>query len=51
MDSHDSAERHRLTLYDATYLELAQRRKLPRATLDEDLIKAGNALGITIFGT
>jgi len=45
------AERHRLTLYDAAYLELAQRRKLPLATLDEDLIQAGNALGMTLLGT
>ena len=45
------AERHRLTLYDAAYLELAQRRKLPLATLDADLIKAGKALGMTLLGT
>jgi predicted nucleic acid-binding protein len=45
------AERHRLTLYDAAYLELAQRRKLPLATLDQDLIRAGKALGITLLGT
>ena len=45
------AERHRLTLYDAAYLELAQRRKLPLATLDEDLIKAGKALGMTLLGS
>ena len=45
------AERHRLTLYDAAYLELAQRRKLPLATLDGDLIKAGKALGMTLLGT
>jgi predicted nucleic acid-binding protein len=44
------AERHRLTVYDAAYLELAQRRKLPLATLDEDLIKAANALGTTVLG-
>lgn len=31
------AERHRLTLYDACYLELALRRGLPLATLDRDL--------------
>ncbi len=43
------AERHRLTLYDAAYLELAQRRKLPLATLDGDLIKAGKALGMTLL--
>jgi predicted nucleic acid-binding protein len=44
------AQRHRLTVYDAAYLELAQRRKLPLATLDEDLIKAANALGTTVLG-
>lgn len=31
------AERHRLTLYDAAYLELALRRSLPLATLDAEL--------------
>jgi predicted nucleic acid-binding protein len=45
------AERHRLTLYDAAYLELAQRRKLPLATLDKDLIRTGKTLGMTLFGT
>ncbi|MGA9724338.1 MAG: type II toxin-antitoxin system VapC family toxin [Candidatus Binatus sp.] len=45
------AERHRLSMYDAAYLELAQRRKLPLATLDEDLIKAAKALGTTVLGT
>ncbi|MGA7871036.1 MAG: type II toxin-antitoxin system VapC family toxin [Candidatus Binatus sp.] len=45
------AERHRLSVYDAAYLELAQRRKLPLATLDEDLIKAAKALGTTVLGT
>lgn len=34
------AERYRLTLYDAAYLELAQRRSLPLATLDGDLRRA-----------
>ena len=34
------AERYRLTLYDAAYLELAQRRGLPLATLDGDLRRA-----------
>ena len=37
------AERHRLTLYDAAYLELALRRNLPLATLDEDLRRAAEA--------
>jgi predicted nucleic acid-binding protein len=31
------AARHRLTLYDAAYLELAKRRALPLATLDREL--------------
>lgn len=31
------AEAHRLTIYDAAYLELALRRKLPLATLDRSL--------------
>lgn len=31
------AERHRLTLYDSAYLELALRKNLPIATLDADL--------------
>jgi predicted nucleic acid-binding protein len=34
------AARHKLTLYDAAYLELALRRKLPLATLDRDLRSA-----------
>jgi predicted nucleic acid-binding protein len=44
------AERYRLTVYDAAYLELAQRQKLPLATLDDDLIRAGKALGMTLLG-
>jgi predicted nucleic acid-binding protein len=34
------ADLHRLTVYDATYLELAVRLSLPLATLDKDLRKA-----------
>ena len=34
------AERHRLTLYDATYLELSIRRSLPLATFDAALRRA-----------
>ena len=44
------ADRFRLTLYDAAYLELAQRRGLPLATLDIDLRKAGHALEIPVWG-
>src|SRR4051794_4912671 len=46
----DLAETFRLTLYDACYLELAQRRALPLATLDNDLRKAARALGIPLLG-
>jgi predicted nucleic acid-binding protein len=44
------AERHKLTLYDAAYLELAQRRGLPLATLDEDLRAAASAEGVILLG-
>ena len=45
------AERWRLTLYDAAYLELAQRLGLPLATLDKELHAAGEALGILLLGS
>lgn len=41
----DLTERHKLTAYDAVYLELVIRRKLPLATFDKDLIEACEALG------
>ena len=44
------ATKHHLTLYDAAYLELAQRTGLPLATLDGDLRKAARAEGITLVG-
>src|SRR5215831_6604401 len=34
------ARTHRLSVYDAAYLELAERELLPLATLDSDLAKA-----------
>jgi len=37
------AIRHELTLYDAAYLELALRRNLPLASLDEVLRRAARA--------
>jgi len=40
------ARRHGLSVYDATYLELAERASLPLATFDRKLRKAGSALGI-----
>ena len=42
--------KHRLTSYDATYLDLAVRRKLPLATLDEPLRKAAKKLGVKLLG-
>jgi predicted nucleic acid-binding protein len=44
------AHRRRLTLYDAAYLELAQRRGLPLATLDGDLRTAAFAEGVHLLG-
>jgi predicted nucleic acid-binding protein len=44
------ADSFRLTLYDAAYLELAQRRTLPLATLDKDLCAATTALGLRLLG-
>jgi len=44
------ADHHRLTLYDAAYLELAQRRRLSLATLDRDLRIAADAEGIPVLG-
>jgi len=41
---------HRVTSYDAIYLDLAIRRGLPLATLDEDLRKAAKKLGIRLLG-
>jgi predicted nucleic acid-binding protein len=44
------AERFRLTLYEACYLELALRRGLPLASLDRDLRKAAVPLNIELLG-
>jgi predicted nucleic acid-binding protein len=40
------ARTHNLSVYDAAYLELAMRRGLPLATLDEDLEAAAAAVGV-----
>ena len=42
------AERHQISFYDAAYLELARRRKLPLATLDNWLRKAARAEGVPL---
>jgi predicted nucleic acid-binding protein len=44
------AARHRLTLYDAAYLELARRRCLPLATLDNELRIAATAEDVALLG-
>src|ERR1700751_3316420 len=42
--------RHRLTSYEAIYLQLAIRRSLPLATLDDDLRKTARKLGVDLLG-
>lgn len=42
------AERHRLTVYDAAYLELAQRLGLPLASLDHELRAAAEGAGVAL---
>jgi predicted nucleic acid-binding protein len=44
------ADRFRLTVYDAAYVELAQRRSLPLASLDEEMRAAAAALGLAVIG-
>lgn len=43
------AETHRLTAYDAAYLELAQRSGSPLASLDRDLQKAARAEKVSLL--
>jgi len=44
------SDRFGLTVYDAAYLELAQRRNLPLASIDKALSAAGQRLGVPILG-
>jgi predicted nucleic acid-binding protein len=44
------AERFRLSVYDAIYLELALRRRLPLASLDQGLREAAMAVGVDVLG-
>lgn len=41
---------YNLTLYDAAYLELAQRKRIPLATLDGALTRAAQAAGVETLG-
>jgi predicted nucleic acid-binding protein len=45
------ARLHKLTVYDAAYLELARRRGEPLATLDRKLALAAAAESISLLGT
>lgn len=44
------ARRHRLSVYDAAYLELARRENVPLATLDQKLADAARAEGVAVIG-
>lgn len=43
------ARTYQLSAYDATYLELASRRNLPLATLDDKLKAAASSVGVPLF--
>jgi predicted nucleic acid-binding protein len=43
------ARQHRLTSYDAAYLELALRRKLPLATKDKQLQETARRAGVALI--
>ena len=43
------ADKLRLTVYDACYLELAQRRRLPLATFDKELRSAAKKLNVPLL--
>jgi len=49
-DTMQLARTHDLSAYDAAYLELAMRRGLPLATLDDKLKAAAHAVGVTLYG-
>jgi len=44
------ARAHDLSAYDAAYLELAMRRGLPLAALDDKLKAAAQAVGVAPYG-
>ena len=44
------AERHGITVYDASYLELAHRHGVALATLDGDLARAARREGVEVLG-
>jgi predicted nucleic acid-binding protein len=48
-DVADLASKTGLSVYDATYLELAVRRRLPLASTDEPLVKAARKHGVHVL--
>lgn len=48
-DTLQLARRYKLSAYDASYLELALRLRIPLATLDENLQKAAKKAGVKKF--
>ena len=48
--THRLADRFNLTLYDAAYVEIAQRLGLPLATRDPEMRVAASALGLALLG-
>jgi len=50
-DTASLAERHQLTLYGASYLEVAHRLALPLGTLDSALRKAADSIRVPLLGT
>jgi predicted nucleic acid-binding protein len=49
-DTASLARSQNLSAYDAAYLELAMRRSLPLATLDDKLKVAAQAVGVPLYG-
>lgn len=43
------AQAHKISCYDAAYLELSLREHLPLATLDKALVKAARAAGVEVL--
>jgi predicted nucleic acid-binding protein len=43
------ARTHKLTVYDAAYLELAGREGIPLATLNADLVRAARTAGVSLI--
>jgi predicted nucleic acid-binding protein len=45
----DLARKHRLTVYDAVYLDLALQQALPLATRDKDIRRAARSAGVELI--